>query len=223
MSFPLIALRPEPGLSSTLNHAKEMGLEVRGFALSRVEAVEWMPPSRAEFDGLLIGSASAFHHGGNALENFTHLPVYAVGKSTAKAAKDIGFKVETVGTGGLQGVLDGLTAPLRLLRLAGEERIDLAAPHGISITERVVYRVVTQPLPDDAAELLRSGATALLYSAASAAHFAQECERHSLDKSRISLAALGPRIADAAGRGWRAIHVPDRPNEGELLEMLHAL
>ena len=218
-----LALRPEPGLSATLEKARAMGLAITGLALSEIRAVDWDCPDPAAFDGLLIGSANAFLHGGVNLALLADKPVYAVGEATADAARAAGLHVAVVGSGGLQGVLDAISAPAHLLRIAGEEHIPLTAPDGVTFTEVIAYRSLALPL-DAAAPLLAGGdALALLHSAATARHFAAECDRLGLSRADITLAALGPRIAAAAGEGWAAVHTAARPDEAALLAMSHEL
>ncbi len=214
-----LALRPEPGLAVTLAKARALGLAITGHALSEIRALAWDCPDPASFDALLIGSGNAFLHGGTQLQRLTGKPVYAVGEATADAARAAGFAVALIGSGRLQGVLDIVPAPARLLRIAGEEHVPLTPPAGVSMTEVIAYRSVALPL-DPAAPLLAGGnALVLLHSAATARQFASECERLGLPRASITLAALGPRIADAAGTGWRAIHTALRPDEACLLEM----
>lgn len=218
-----LALRPEPGLSATLEKARAMGLAVTGRALSEICAVDWDGPDPAGFDGLLIGSANAFLHGGPNLALLKDRPAYVVGEATAHAARVAGFRVAMVGSGGLQGVLDAIPAPARLLRIAGEEHVPLTAPDGVTITEVTAYRSIALLL-DPAAPLLASGeALVLLHSAATARHFAAECDRLGLPRAGIALGALGPRIAAAAGDGWAAVHTAARPDEATLLAMSHEL
>ncbi len=219
MSLHCLALRPEPGLSATLEKARAMGLAISGLALSEIRAVAWDCPDPASFDGLLIGSANAILHGGEHLAGLTGKPVYAVGEATAAAARDAGFTVAMTGSGGLQGVLEAIPAPCHLLRIAGEEHVPLVPPAGVSFAEVIAYRSVMLPL-DPVAGLLASGeALVLLHSAASAAHFASECDRLGLSREAITLAALGPRIAAAAGEGWGAVHTATRPDEAALLQL----
>lgn len=214
-----LALRPEPGLSATLEKARAMGLAITGLALSAIEPVAWDCPEPAGIDGLLIGSANAFLHGGANLDRLTDKPVYAVGATTGDTARSAGFTVALVGSGGLQGVLDAIPAPCHLLRIAGEERVDLTPPAGVSFAEVIAYRSVPRPLDPEAALLAEGGVLVLLHSAATARHFAEECERLGLARSGITLAALGPRIAAAAGEGWAAVHTAARPDEAALLEL----
>lgn len=219
----VLALRPEPGLAATIARARAGGLEITGCALSAIESVAWDCPDPAPFDGLLIGSANAILHGGPNLTRLTHKPVYAVGEATAAAARAAGFPVAMTGSGGLQGVLDAIPGPRHLLRIAGEERIVLTPPTGVTFAEVVAYRSIALPL-DRAAPVLAGGdALVLLHSAATAAHFAEECERLGLPRARIALAALGPRIAAAAGAGWAAVHTAARPDEASLMQLVFDL
>ncbi len=215
----LLALRPEPGLSATVERAEALGLAITGHALSAIRAVAWDCPDPAAIDGLLIGSANAILHGGPNLARLLDKPIHAVGEATAAAARAAGFTVAMTGSGGLQGVLDRVPGPCHLLRIAGEERVPLAPPPGVTFAEVVAYRSVPLPL-DPAAPLLASGeALVLLHSAATARHFAAECDRLGLARKRIALAALGPRIAAAAGAGWRALHTAPRPDETALVQL----
>jgi len=219
----ILALRPEPGLSATLEKAGALGLPVTGHALSEIRAVAWDCPDPATIDGLVIGSANAFLHGGPHLARLTDKPVFAVGEATAAAARAAGFTVARVGSGGLQGVLETIVGPAHLLRIAGEERIVLAPPTGVTFDEVIAYRSVPLPL-DPVSSLLAGGdVLVLLHSAATARHFAAECDRLGLMRSVIALAALGPRIADAAGSGWRAVYLAAQPDEAALLEMVFDL
>lgn len=225
MTRPILTVRPEPGCGATIAAGAEIGLAIEGCPLLELRAVAWtMPPGR--FDGLLLGSANALRLGGHAVDKLADKPVYAVGKATAEAARQRGFTVARVGEGGLQKVLDSLGgAHLRLLRLAGRERVDLDPPPGIVIETVITYESSALPLSAEAAALLRAGALVLLHSAAAARQLAAECERLSVHRGEIVLAALAPRIADAAGTGWAALRSAAQPTEAALLalarEMCH--
>lgn len=215
----LLVLRPQPGLGATLAAAQALGLAAHGCALSEIVPVDWAAPDPAGIDGLLIGSANVFAHGGAALAGVRGKPAYVVGKATADAARSAGFAVALAGEGGLQKVLDAIAPPAHLLRIAGEEHLALDVPAGITITTRIAYRSAPMPLDPVLPIFAENAVLALLHSAASARHFAMECQRLGLDISQISLAALGPRIAAAAGTGWRAVHTAPAPNDAALLEM----
>jgi uroporphyrinogen-III synthase len=219
LRFHLLALRPEPGLAATLAKARALGLAITGHPLSAIRPLAWECPDPAGIDGLLIGSANAILHGGPHLARLTAKPVYAVGEATAAAARAAGFTVALTGSGGLQGVLDAIPAPCHLLRIAGEEHVPLSPPQGVTFAEVIAYRSEALPI-NPVAPLLASGeALVLLHSAATASHFAAECDRLKLDRARITLAALGLRIAAAAGEGWAAIHTAASPDEATLMQL----
>jgi len=218
VSLPLIVIRPEPSCAGSVAAGLALGLDTHGYPLFEVQPRGWSIPE-GHFDGLLIGSANALRHAGSALERIRRLPIHAVGESTAEAARGLGFTVASVGVSGLQSVLDALAAPSRLLRLAGEDHIELTPPAGISMETRIVYASEPQPMPTELAETLRGGAVVLLHSAAAARHFAAECDRLAVPRAQLSLAALGPRIATAAGEGWDTVRTATVPTEAALLAL----
>lgn len=193
-----------------------MGLDARAAPLFQVERRNWTAPDAGVFDALLVGSANAFRHGGAQLEALRALPVYAVGEATAEAARAAGFMVARCGSGGLQGVLDTVPPGTRLLRLAGEERIGLAAPPCVSMDEIVVYASVQRSL--DRA-VFAENALVLLHSAEAARHFAGECTRLGIARSAVSLATIGPRVTEAAGDGWRLVETAGQPSDAALLAL----
>ncbi len=216
----VVAIRAEPALAETVAAGTAIGLSIEAVPLFEVVPTPWSAPDPAEIDALLVGSANAFRHGGEGLQAFRDKPVHAVGERTADAARASGFAVGLVGDGRLQGVLDSLAPPLRLLRIGGAERIEIAAKQGITLTERACYSVEPRPIPDCLASWLRSGeAVVLLHSAAAARHFAAECDRASIPRSSVGLAVIGPRVAHAAGPGWARVETAPVPRDDALLAL----
>jgi uroporphyrinogen-III synthase len=216
---PIIAIRPEPGCSATVEAGRAAGLAVEGHPLFEVRPLAWDAPAVEAIDALLLGSANALRHGGAALDAFRGKPVHAVGEATAAAAEAAGSTVASVGGGDLQSLVYALGAPLRLLRVTGAEHVPLAVPTGIEVETRVAYESVPLALPESLAERLRDGGLVLLHSAAAARHFAAECDRREVPRSAIALGALAPRIADAAGEGWREVRSAAEPREAALLAL----
>lgn len=218
--IPLVVIRPEPGCIATLAAARALGLEAHGFPLFAVAARSWQAPPPGSFDALIAGSANVFRHGGAGLAALRELPIYAVGEATAAAARETGFSVAATGHGGLQRLL-GELAPkhCKLLRLAGEERVPLVLPQGVTVEERVVYASEPLPVPAPLAELLRMPAIVALHSAEAARHFASECGRLGIRRAPLRLAALGPRIAAAAGEGWGEVAIAARTDDQALLAL----
>jgi uroporphyrinogen-III synthase len=215
--IPLIVIRPQPGAAATVASAQALGLEARACPLFEVKPCAWQPPARDTIDALLIGSANALRHAGPGLDPFRDTPVNCVGEATAAACRAAGLQVAATGQGGLQSVLDRIEPPCRILRLAGEERVALTPPAGVSLEERVVY--ASQPLPagPDLIALLRSPCVVALHSAAAARHFARECDRLGIARSAMALATIGPRVSEAAGPGWADLAEADTPDDEALL------
>lgn len=218
--IPLAVIRPQPGCDATVAAARAMGLDAHAFPMFAVAPVAWQPPAAHTVDALLLGSANALRHGGAALARYRGKPAYAVGESTAAAARTAGFDVAACGTGGLQGVLDRVRpGHRRLLRLAGQERVALEPPAGVAIEERVVYASKPLAMPDGLRALLREPVLVLLHSAEAARHLAGACAAGGIDRAGIALAALGPRIAAAAGDGWAACRSAAEATDGALLAL----
>lgn len=221
--LPVVVIRPEPGNAETVAAAADLGLAAIGVPLFAIRPRAWDAPPAERFDALLVGSANAFRLGGPGLDAYRGLPVHAVGQATARAATAQGFTVASAGAGGLQAVLARVPAPARLLRLAGEERVPLIPPQGVTVEERVVYASEPVPMPARLAERLRDPAVVLLHSAEAARHFAAECDRIGLDRACISLASIGPRVSAAAGAGWRAVAEAASPAAAPLLAVARDL
>lgn len=218
--IPIAVIRPQPGCDATVAAARAAGLDARGFPMFAVAPVAWDAPPPETVDALLLGSANALRHGGEDIARYRGKPAHVVGESTAEAARAAGLDVVAVGRGGLQGVLDRVPPGHgRLLRLAGRERVALVPPAGTTMDERVVYASKPQPMPGELAGLLAAPALVLLHSAEAARHFARECDARGIGRSGIALAALGPRIAEAAGDGWAACRSAPEATDGALLAL----
>lgn len=217
---PVLVIRPEPGASATQRAGRAMGLDVRAFPLFEIRPLAWEPVPAGEVDALLLGSANALRHGGPGLAHYRGMPAYVVGRTTAAAAREAGLKVAATGEGGLQPVLDRL-APghLRLLRLAGRERVDLSVPDGVTVTTRDVYASEPRPFPPELARLLAVPAVILLHSGEAAAHFAKACTESGVDRANLALAAIGPRVAARAGTGWADLRSAGEPSDAALLAL----
>lgn len=217
---PLVVIRPQPGCDATVAAARALGLEAHGFPLFAVRSLAWSPPDPSSFDALLIGSANALRHGGPKLARFEGKPTYAVGEYTATEARAAGLEVVATGAGGLQAVLADLRIEhRRLLRLTGRERVSLLPPVGVRIEERVVYAIAAWPIPDWLAAMLAKEAVVLLHSAEAARHFGAQCDANEIARSNVTIAALGPRIAEAAGQGWAGLASAPAPSDQALLAL----
>ncbi len=217
--MPVLVIRPEPGNTATCRALGEAGLEAIAAPLFRYRPVDWSLPDDLAFTGLLAGSAAVFARGGPALAGLREIPVHAVGAATARAAEAAGFAVAACGSGGLQTIAATLP-PGRYLRLSGEAHVALSPQAGAHVIDRIVYTVDTLPLPAPiAARLAGEPALVLLHSAEAARHWCTECARLNLPRHALSIAALAPRIASAAGPDWKSIGIAPFPDDDALLSL----
>lgn len=220
----LVVVRPLPGALRTVEAASAQGLVAVAMPVQEYEPVEWHMP-QGDFDGLLVGSAMAFAFPSAMLDETRHLPVHAVGATTAAAAESSGYRVASTGVGGLQAVIDALPADKhhRLLRIGGEERVPLDLPEHVNVVEAAAYRLVDIELTAEEAGVLGKDAVVALHSAGAARSFRRNCERLDISLPSISLACLGPRIASAAGEGWACVESADSPNDAALLALARTM
>ena len=204
-------LRPEPGASATFERAVEAGLDAVKVPLFAIEAVDWEAPDTAGFDGLLATSAMVFMEGGDGLAKLRGLPVYAVGPATAKAARDAGFSIAKIGQLGVLKLLSAIDPDLRLLHIAGEERIDLRRAWQ-KISAISVYR--TRDL-DVAEPRLLEDSVVLVHSPRAGAALAGL----QFDKSRTRVAAISEAAGRACGGGWAEVAAIARPDDSALVAL----
>jgi uroporphyrinogen-III synthase len=177
------------------------------------EAVAWDVPDPLP-DAIMMTSAFAARLAGPGVEALRHLPAFAVGDATARAALDAGFTDVRAAGGTAQALLDAIAAAgfATVVHLAGEDRTPVVVPAGLVVATRTVYRARLVPLA-----ALPAVDWVLLYSPRSAAHFAVEAGRLGADRSTVKLAAISAATLVAAGIGWRATAVAAEPTEGALL------
>ena len=215
---PLLVLRPQPGGDATAAAARALGLEPVVAPLFEVRPLAWQPPDPARFDAVMMTSANAARHGGGALHRYTALPCYAVGEATAEAAGSAGFGDLRTGPGDGADLLammagEGVT---RAFHPCGRERMPLAHPR-VALEPVPVYGAEpVERLPEAADALLEGGAVALLHSPRAADLFARLAGDR---RARIAIAAIGAAAAEAAGPGWQAVRVAERPRESALLAL----
>lgn len=217
---PLLILRPEPGATMTAKSALDQGWRPIVAPIFRIEPLAWEPPPAADYDALFVTSANALRQAGKALTRYRDMPAYAVGAATARALKSAGFTQIRTGRGDaammmLTAAEEGVTSALHL---AGEDHRDSEHPD-IRLDRRLVYRSAAAGRLSDKAELaLRSGeAVVLLHSGRAGERFAQLIDDAAIPRASVSIAALAPAVAEAAGNGWAATIAADRPDDAALL------
>ncbi len=206
--WPVIVLRPEPGSAETVARLAALGITATALPLFIVEPVAWDVPSTLLFDALLLTSASAAHHAGEAIAALRALPALCVGEATATAAREVGLTVARVGKGGVSELL--AEASDRLLWLCGENRSALPRRIAATVTALPVYRARALAV---SAGVLDQSCIAMLHSTRAAQRLAELAG----DRARISIVAISAVVAAAAGDGWQSIAIAPRPDDAEMV------
>ena len=215
----LLIIRPQPAAKHSAAAAIAAGMEAEIAPLFTLAPAIWTPPDPYAFDGLLLTSANAMRYGGAKLEDMRDLPVLAVGKASADAARQHGFAVAITGETDKAGLLEQAKTKgfARLLWLAGKHRTAAVANEDL-IAERItIYESTERPAPPNFAEILDRCDAVLLHSPRAAQHFANEVTKNAIEPKQISIAALSPAVAEAAGTRWRELAVAKQPSDDALL------
>lgn len=220
--LPLIIVRPEPGASATAARAATLGLNTRVIPLFDISPQAWSLPDPAHFDALLLTSANAVLHAGPGLLALGHLPCYTVGPATAAAAQAIGLCPVLTGNSGAQAVVDVMAAAgvRAILWLSGSARTHIVAAPPARITAIATYSAMPVVDPGGWYEATADRAVIMLHSvraAQRAAQLAGPMAKH------LTLLAISPAVADAAGPGWRGCAIAERPSDAEMLAMARQL
>lgn len=185
----------------------------------RLAPLAWSASETSHFDALLLTSGNAVRLAGPRLADYAKLPVYAVGEATARAAHKAGLDVRHTGAEGAAVLLPvaQATGDTRLLWLAGRDRIDLDPAPGMTIQIATVYESDALPAPPDFTSRVAAADAVMLHSPRAAAHFGWLCDVAGIARHMVTLAALSPTIAEAAGEGWAALIVAEVPSDASLL------
>jgi uroporphyrinogen-III synthase len=154
----VVVTRPQPQGKHTADGLAARGHDVWEVPLMRVEPIE--TDISGTWGGVIITSANAAHAiaSNPAFATLCKLPLYAVGRRSAEAAKDSGFVDVTSAGGAVRDLVRllrgrGADANAPLLYVAGEDRaadlIGELAASGIAADMRVVYRAVAMLFPDE--------------------------------------------------------------------------
>ena len=232
----LVLTRPQEDSERSAIALRARGHDLLVAPLMRVETIE--PALRPHWGAIVVTSANAAaaiaSHPVHA--QLVKLPVYAVGKRSADAARTAGFTDVTSAGGDLRDLLRIVAAhrpdaAAPLLYLAGEDRAgdligDLAV-HGIAAELAVVYRAVTAPFPDELIAALKAG------DVDGVLHFSKRSADNYVDgatKAGIAPQAFGMRhfclsaqiAAPLKAAGATEVAIARRPDEAALLALVEA-
>lgn len=229
----IITIRPEPDSSRDVDWLQRYKVPAMSVPVMHVEQKSFNLPDTALFQAIIFTSRHAVAALADLFRpvSLRSLPVYAVGQSTARAARHAGFKQVTCGPGDGKGLLRLVTADLRqdagkvLWPRASIVNFDIASHltgFGFSVQQLPVYSMT--PTVSHAADLSTrltacSSAAVVAMSARSMALFSQMLDDRELAGQRkiITVIAGSTPIAAAAGSGWADIIVAKAPRRSRIL------
>ena len=230
----LVVTRPETDGERTAVALRGQGHEVLLAPLMRIEA---LPADLTGAWGAVVvtsGNAPIALAGNPARGALLKLPLYAVGRRSADAARAAGFANVTSAGGDVRDLVTlvaerAADAKAPLLYLAGEDRaadlVDELAAHGIAAEMRVVYRAVTAPYPPALLAALNEGAVdgVLHFSRRSAENYVAGAHAAGLAGPALQVRhyCLSAQVAALlAEAGAAHISIAAHPSEAGLIELL---
>ncbi len=231
----LLVTRPEPDGERSAAALRERGHDVMLAPLLRIEPIPDADLGAGPWAAILITSANGARAAAAhpRRQELLALPVMAVGRSSAEAARAAGFTDVASAEGDGRDLVRRVAArfvgrPAPLLYLAGQDRArDLVGElgaFGIAVRIAVVYRAVkAASLPADARAALLAGTIDAVV------HFSRRSVEAYLDCGRDLLAeALAPAhycLSARAAEPLRAagaaeIRIAARPDEAALLDLV---
>ena len=143
----VLVTRPEPGAARTAKRLAAAGYDPVVLPLTRIAPLAFDFP-KGEFDAVILTSAQALRATSGAdLTALTDLPVFAIGETTAQAARRAGFNIVNTAGGSVESVCrlvkSSVRPGARMLYLCGKvRRPDMEAQlqsSGFSITAVETY------------------------------------------------------------------------------------
>jgi uroporphyrinogen-III synthase len=230
----LVVTRPRADSERTATALRARGYDVLVAPLMRVEPVA--TDISGGWGGVIITSANApgAIAGHPARAALVKLPLFAVGRRSADAARQAGFVNVTSAGGDVRDLVQLIAerhadASAPLLYLAGEDRAaDLVgelAVHGIATELVVVYRAVSAPFPPELTAALKAGEVdgVLHFSKRSAENYIAAARQAGIIEQALAVRhyCLARPIAEPlSGAGAGSITVAKRPDEAALIELL---
>ena len=230
----LVVTRPQADSERTAAALRARGHEVLVAPLMRIE------PVPANFSGgwggVIVTSANAPGAVANdpACKALLNLPLFAVGRRSAEAAREAGFTNVTSAGGDVRDLVRLIAerrpdASAPLLYLAGEDRAaDLVGElimHGITAEMAVVYRAATAPFPPELTAALSAGEVdaVLHFSKRSAENYIAGAAQAGVagQAHGVRHICLSAQIAEPLSRvGASRIAIAPRPDEAALIASL---
>lgn len=230
----LLILRPTDGALQSAAVARELGFDPIIASASKICALDWEAPDPSEFDAIMITSANALRHGGDVIMQYRYLPMFAVGKATAKLATDMGFNIAAIGQGGAKALWPLIVShgAKNILRLVGRDYVTVNSD--LNVRTIMTYEARALPMADDLMALMMDTNAPHIFTFHSAKavqifdDYIADLQNYGMkfNKSLHYAAALAPTIAQQLSPDWRKIIISPSASDAAMMtaisEMLGA-
>jgi uroporphyrinogen-III synthase len=231
----VLITRPQPGAVETAKKLSALGFEPVCLPLTEIRPTFVELPAGQDFDAVAVSSANAIRHAQpSLLRALAGLPVFAVGRRTAEAATDAGFKDPTIGPGNGRELATLMASRLargaRIIYLCGRVRTngfeEALRAAGVETMPVETYDTVMLDYADeDLAKTLKSKPldAVLLYSRVAAEALLKLTDRSVMSPllARTSFICMSERVAEALiPIGERRVRVAAAPDEAAMLARL---
>jgi uroporphyrinogen-III synthase len=239
MGGRVLITRPEPGAARTAKRLQALGFKPVCLPLTEIRPTFAELPAGNDFDAVAFPSANAVRHARPALlRAVASLPAFAVGRATAEALIEAGFKDPTIGPGdglGLASLMAGrLARGTRVVYLCGRVRTndfeETLHAAGIEVTPVEAYDTVVLDYTDaELTKILGSEAfdAVLLYSRMAAQTLTELTDRSVMPPllARASFICMSKRVAAPIATigvaiGKENIRIAAEPDEEAMLARL---
>ena len=228
----MLVTRPEPDAQATLARLDALGIAAMAAPVMTRQTLDASLPPPDGFTAMVLTSANAVRALADrgVLEQYRHLPVFAVGDRTAREASEAGFERVSSAAGAFQDLVNAMT----IARMRGpifyptgkHQSADLAkalAPLGVMVATSKVYDMVAiDTLPTHILTALGGEIGAVLtYSRRSAEIFATLAADLPRDRrSSLAMLCLSEAVAEPLLEArFSRISLADHPDEDAMMSL----
>jgi uroporphyrinogen-III synthase len=182
--------------------------------LFSVRPIQWTAPDPDLFDAIMLTSANALLHGGDQLAQYTAMRAFAVGHTTASAARKAGFSNVFHGSADVQSLMAAIAGEgyRHVLHLAGQH-VRPVDPGEVRLTQVVVY--ASDENATDLQSHIFPGDVLLVHSARAGRRLAALIPPE--QRATLNLVAISPAALAAADDGWACAVAANSPDDGAML------
>lgn len=218
----VLIIRPQPGADATAERFRAAGHMPLVMPLFEIQPVASTSISATGYDAIVLTSGNAVRSTEPFLKANAHMPIYAVGSATARAAEKSAITPFRIGSSGIEALVDVAVQDghKRLLWLAGEDHTPLQPRGDVTVDTHIVYKSVAVRTPDAFKAAVAQSDLVILHSSRAAQHFAACCDYARMSRQEVALATFSESIARNTGEGWSTCIIAPAPNDAALLEAI---